>query len=217
MFNHIQHNFPSLIQENVDGIRKYVTPSGERYPSVTTVLSEYNKQGILEWRKKVGEEEANRVSRHAANRGTKVHSVIENYLNNKVVDSKLLFPNVKSLFFRMKPELDKLNNIHCLEQKMFSHELELAGTVDCIAEYDGVLSVVDFKTSRKWKEENHIRNYFMQGTAYCEMFRERVGISVEQVVIMIGVDEHNYAQVVKVDPKDYLDELKFYISKFRGH
>ncbi len=143
MFNHIHHDFPKLLQENVDGTRHYVTPTGERYPSVTTVLSDYGKEGIIEWRKKVGEAKANEISRKATTRGTSVHKALEMYLKNEDVSSLEMLPNVKSLFVRMKQEIDsKVNNIHCLEDKLFSHKLGLAGTVDCIAEHNGVLSVM---------------------------------------------------------------------------
>ena len=177
MFTHIPHDFPKLLQENVDGTRCYVTPTGERYPSVTTVLSEYGKEGIMEWRKKVGEAKANEISRKATTRGTGVHKALELYLKNEDVSSLEMLPNVKSLFVRMKQELeDKVNNIHCLESRLFSHELKLAGTVDCIAEHKGVLSVIDFKTSIRLKKKENIGNYFMQAAAYRQMFHEMTGL-----------------------------------------
>ena len=153
MFTHIRHDFPKLLQENVDGSRCYVTPTGEKYPSVTTVLSDYGKEAIMEWRKRVGEEHANKVSRAATTRGTSVHKVLEAYLKNEDISGFEMMPNVKSLFFRMKQELDgKVNNIHCLEDKLFSHELKLAGTVDCVAEHNGTLSVIDFSSPQKERE-----------------------------------------------------------------
>lgn len=214
MYNHIEHNFPKLIQENLDGKRLYVTPTGERYPSVTTVLSDYNKEGILEWRKRVGDAQADKVSKQATTRGTAVHAVIEKFLNNEEINHFDLMPNVKDLFVKMKPELKKLNNIHCLEEKLFSHELKLAGTVDCIAEHDGVLSVIDFKTSKRLKKKDDIGNYFMQGAAYSTMFTEMTGIPIKQVVILIGVDSANFCQTLKVNPADHIDNLKFYVEKY---
>lgn len=216
MFNHVPHEFPKLLQENVDGSRLYVTPSGAKYPSVTTVLSDYGKKELMEWRARVGDEHANKVSRQATTRGTSVHKVIETYLNNDLISQDDLMPNVKSLYVRMKPELDKLNNIHCLEDRLFSHQLKLAGTVDCIAEYNGVLSVIDFKTSVRLKKKDKIGSYFMQGTAYATMFEEMTGLKIEQIVIMIGVDSANFCQVLKVKPEDYRDELQFYIDKYYG-
>ena len=216
MFNHVPHEFPKLLQENLDGSRVYVTPTGDKYPSVTTVLSDYGKKELMEWRARVGEEHANKVSRQATTRGTSVHKVIETYLNNDLISQDDLMPNVKSLYVRMKPELDKLNNIHCLEDRLFSHQLKLAGTVDCIAEYNGVLSVIDFKTSVRLKKKEKIGSYFMQGTAYATMFEEMTGLKIEQIVIMIGVDSANFCQVLKVKPDDYRDELQFYIDKYYG-
>lgn len=216
MFNHIKHEFPKLLQENVDGTRLYVTPNGDKYPSVTTVLSDYKKKELAEWRARVGEEHANKVSRQATTRGTSVHKVIEMYLNNETIPAEELMPNVKSLFVRMKPELDKLNNIHCLEERLFSHKLRLAGTVDCIAEHNGVLSVIDFKTSVRLKKKENIANYFMQGAAYSTMFTEMTGIPITQVLIMIGVDTANFCQTIKVNPDDYIDNLMEYIDRYHG-
>ncbi len=173
MFNHIHHDFPKLLQENVDGTRCYVTPTGEKYPSVTTVLSDYGKKELMEWRARVGEAKANEISRKATTRGTGVHKALELYLKNEDISSLEMLPNVKSLFVRMKQEIDaKVNNIHCLEDRLFSHELGLAGTVDCIAEHNGVLSVIDFKTSVRLKKKENIGNYVMQAAAYRTMFKE---------------------------------------------
>ncbi len=215
-FNHIKHEFPKLITENVDGSRLYRTPTGEAYPSVTTVLSSYGKKELMEWRAKVGEEKANKISKQATTRGTSVHSVIEKYLDNEDVSREEMMPNVKSIFHKMKVELDKLQNIHCLEDRLFSHSLRLAGQVDCIAEYNGVLSVVDFKTANRLKSKDKIGNYFMQGAAYATMFTEMTGIVIDQVVILIGVDSASFTQVLKVKPQDHVDELKSYIAKYNG-
>lgn len=217
MFNHVKHDFPQLLQENVEGRRLYVAPNGEKYASVTTVLSDYGKEGIMEWRKKVGEEKANEISRKATTRGTSVHKVIEQFLYNEDISGVEMMPNVKSLFYRMKPELEKMNNIHCLETRLFSHKLRLAGTVDCIAEHKGVLSVVDFKTSIRLKKKEQIQNYFMQGVAYADMFHEMTGHEVDQIVILIGVDTANFAQTmtVKKDEMDfYRQELHKYIEAY---
>lgn len=218
MFNHISHNFPQLLQENIDGSRRYVTPTGEKYPSVTTVLADYGKEAILEWRKKVGEEKANEISRKATTRGTSVHKALELYLKNEDISSLEMLPNVKSLFVRMKAELDgKVNNIHCLEDKLFSHKLKLAGTVDCIAEHNGVLSVIDFKTSVRLKKKENIASYFMQGAAYATMFSEMTGIEVNNVIILIGVDTANFCQTLTVKNAElnmYREQLQTYIDSF---
>jgi genome maintenance exonuclease 1 len=211
MFNRIRHDFPKLLQENVDGTRCYVTPTGERYPSVTTVLSDYGKR--------VGEAKANEVSRKATTRGTSVHKALEMYLSNEDVSSLEMLPNVKSLFVRMKQEIDaKVNNIHCLEDRLFSHELKLAGTVDCIAEHNGILSVIDFKTSVRLKKKENIGNYFMQAAAYRQMFYEMTGLDAKQVIILIGVDTANFCQtlVVKEDELElHKQELLKYIEAYR--
>lgn len=220
MFNHVNHNFPKLLQENVDGSRHYVTPTGERYPSVTTVLADYGKEGILEWRKKVGEAKANEISRKATTRGTSVHKALEMYLKNEDISSLEMLPNVKSLFIRMKQEIDsKVDNIHCLEDKLFSHELGLAGTVDCIAEHNGILSVIDFKTSIRLKKKENIGNYFMQAAAYRQMFHEMTGLLPKQVIILIGVDTANFCQtlLVKEDELElHKQELLKYIEAYKS-
>ena len=198
MFNHIHHDFPKLLQENVDGTRCYVTPTGEKYPSVTTVLSDYGKKELMEWRARVGEAKANEISRKATTRGTGVHKALEMYLKNEDVSSLEMLPNVKSLFVRMKQEIDaKVNNIHCLEDRLFSHELKLAGTVDCIAEHNGVLSVIDFR----------------------QMFHEMTGLDAKQVIILIGVDTANFCQtlVVKEDELElHKQELLKYIDAYKS-
>lgn len=220
MFNHIRHDFPKLLQENLDGSRCYVTPTGERYPSVTTVLSDYGKEGILEWRKKVGEAKANEISRKATTRGTSVHKALEMYLQNEDISSLEMLPNVKSLFVRMKQEIDsKVDNIHCLEDRLFSHELGLAGTVDCIAEHNGILSVIDFKTSIRLKKKENIGNYFMQAAAYRQMFHEMTGLLPKQVIVLIGVDTANFCQtlVVKEDELElHKQELIKYIDAYKS-
>lgn len=217
-FTHIHHDFPQLLQENSDGKRVYVAPNGERYPSVTTVIADHGKEGILEWRKKVGEEKANEISRKATTRGTGVHKALETYLNNEDISELNMMPNVKSLFVRMKQELDgKVDNIHCLEDKLFSHNLKLAGTVDCIAEHKGVLSVIDFKTSIRLKKKENISGYFMQGAAYATMFNEMTGLNIDQVVILIGVDTANFCQtlVIRGDEIEYYkQELQKYIDAY---
>ena len=218
MFNHIHHDFPQLLTENVLGSRMYVAPNGQRYPSVTTVIADHGKEAILEWRKKVGDEKANEISRKATTRGTGVHKALETYLNNEDTFELNMMPNVKSLFVRMKQELDeKVNNIHCLEDKLYSHNLKLAGTVDCIAEYKGVLSVIDFKTSIRLKKKENIGGYFMQGAAYATMFNEMTNLNIEQVVILIGVDTANFCQtlIVKSDEiQHHRQELQKYIDAY---
>lgn len=214
MFNYITHNFPSLVQENVNGSRLYLTPTGEKYPSVTTVIAEHGKEGILEWRKKVGEEQANKISRIATTRGTSVHTALEVFLRNEDVSTLEMMPNVKSLFVRMKAELvNHVNNIHCLETKLFSHSLKLAGTVDCIAEHKGVLSVIDFKTSNRLKKKENIAGYFMQCVAYAKMFEEMTQLDIDKIVVLIGVDSANFCQTMVVKK----EEFRYYENMLRNY
>ena len=158
IFNHVNVNkFETLEQiTREDGVRYYQTPSGNRYPSITTILGAQSKQAIIDWRKKIGEEAANKISKAATTRGTKLHSYIENYLNNTNVIEEMSFFQ-KELFSGILPELHKINNIHVQEQKLYSDHLRLAGTVDCIGEYEGKLAVIDFKTSGKLKKKEWIR------------------------------------------------------------
>lgn len=218
MFNHIRHEFPQLLQENANGKRVYVAPNGERYPSVTTVIADHGKEGILEWRKRVGDEKANEISRKATTRGTGVHKALEIYLKNEDTSNIEMMPNVKSLFVRMKQELEsKVDNIHCLEDRLFSHKLKLAGTVDCIAEYKGVLSVIDFKTSNRLKKKENISGYFMQGAAYTAMFNEMTDLNIDQIVILIGVDAANFCQTMIIRGDEihyYRQELQKYIDAY---
>jgi len=215
LFNHICHDFPSLLQETIAGTRHYITPDGNRYPSVTTVLQDYSKKGIDEWKKRVGTKTANRISKQATDRGTSVHAAIEKLIKNENMSDVVMMPHAKAVYIPMKQEVMKMDNIHALETKMFSHELELAGTVDCIAEYDGVLTVIDFKTSKRMKKREHVGNYFMQGAAYAVMFEEMTGIPIDDIAILIGVDGHNFPQVLRTKATNHLTELKFYITKYK--
>ena len=169
-----------------DGKRYYVTPSGNKLPSVTTVIGAQKKEAILEWRKKVGEEAANKISRQASSRGTNVHTLCERYLNNDKLGN--IMPDAKEMFRSLVPLLDKIDNIHYQEQALWSEQLGLAGRVDCIAEYDGVLSVIDFKTSKRIKTRDNILDYFWQECAYALMYEELVGQPINQLVTIMAVD-----------------------------
>jgi CRISPR/Cas system-associated exonuclease Cas4 (RecB family) len=205
-----------LKAETTDIGRLYTTPEGNRYKSITTVLSHYGKQGIYEWRKAVGEEYANEVSRKAANRGTKVHKVCEDYLNNEIPELKmqLMMPDLKELFFKIKPIIDdNVGKVYTQEQALYSDSLRIAGRVDLIAEWNGKLSVIDFKTSTKQKEEENIQNYFMQCTAYALMFSERTGIWIDDIVVLIATEE-GPPQVFERQIHDYRQPLIEMIDKY---
>lgn len=217
MFNHVtlEVDLPELTRETTPTGRRYFTPEGKSYPSITTVLSIVNKDSIKKWREKVGEEEANKVSTQASKRGTAVHQLAEDYLNNKEDWSKGAMPANVFSFNQIKPILDEnINNIRLQEVFLYSDILETAGQVDCIAEYDGVLSIIDFKTSRKPKEKEWITNYFIQAAFYAAAFYERTGIAIKQAVIIIAVDGSE-AQVFKVKTFDYLKHFKAVRDKYR--
>ena len=167
--------------------RTYETPTGKAYPSITTVLSILSEDSIRAWRKRVGEEEANKISHRASSRGTKVHSIIEDYLNN--VQTNSYMPDIVASLTNIKPILDKrIEEIYGLEVPLYSDYLGVAGRCDCIAKFDGVPSILDFKTSRKKKKREWIHNYFAQGAAYAIMFEERTGMPIPNVVIIMDVD-----------------------------
>ena len=202
---------PEIHTETINGKRFYVTPEGKKYPSITTVLSGRSKEGINRWRKSVGDDVANQIMRTAAKRGTAVHQLVEDYLNNEELSNQDVLP--LALFSILKPELDDINNIALQEGGLYSDKWGIAGRVDCIAEYKGKLSVIDFKTSTKEKKEEWVENYFIQGSAYCEMYEERYGTSINQVVILIVTEDGAVQSFIK-DKKDYLPLLKPAIEEF---
>ena len=204
MFEHIHHDIPKLVRIDSEGGRVYETPTGTKYPSVTSVIGILGKAAIHEWRARVGEEEANRVSARAAKRGTSIHSLCEDYLLNKDVK-----PNIFDLevFNSIKPKLDKISEVHCLETQLFSHHLRVAGTVDCIARYAGKMSVIDFKTSKRLKTRDEIHTYFMQTAAYAVMFEELTGIPVSQLVIIMAVDDEKEPLVFIEKRDDWINEF----------
>ncbi len=212
-----QGNLPLLKAKNVNGKRFYeIAETKEVYPSITSVLSIRQREGLDEWRKKVGDAVANHIMITAANRGKAVHSMVEDYLNNLDINSnekykKQFLP--KMMFNVLQPELKKINSICLQEAQMYSEKYTVAGRCDCIAEYDGVLSVIDFKTSKGEKKEDWIENYFIQGSAYAEMYEEHFNKPIEQVVILI-VTEEGTTQIFKKNKNDYLPKLKDAIEKF---
>lgn len=180
---------PDLKSEtHSDGKRYYTTPSGKRLPSVTTVVGAMKKQAIMEWRNRVGEVEANRISKLATGRGNRVHDLAERYLKNEKIDWVREMPDSVEMFRTLIPHLHRINNIHYIEQALWSEQIGLAGRVDLIAEWDGVLSVIDFKTSKKIKKKDDIQDYFAQCTAYAGMYEEHVSVPVDQIVIVMAVE-----------------------------
>jgi len=207
--NHFDHGvtLPKITRKTTENGRRYFTPEGKAYPSITTILGQLSKQGIMEWRKRVGEEEANKISRQASTRGTAVHQLCEDYINNDPDWKKDVMPNNLASFLDLKKIIDeRLDNVWFQEEFLYSDKLECAGQVDCIAEFDGQLSVIDFKTSRKPKKEEWIENYFIQTSFYAAAFYERTGIIIKQGVILITVDGHE-PQVFKIEPYQYIPRL----------
>ena len=195
---YIHQPFPDLKVSNQNGMRFYEAPNGLHYPSITTVLGKQpgKQKGLQEWRKRVGEKEANKISTRALRQGTNVHNMIEEFLNNDQPD--FTNPVGVDLFRSIKPELiQRINNIHAQEVSLYSKHLGLAGRVDCIAEYNGRLSVIDFKTSRRPKKKEWIKDYFLQACAYSIMWEERTEIPIGQLVIMISVEDS--------DPEIYVE------------
>ena len=202
---------------NKDGVRFYKLPKTDKYyPSVTSITSFKNAKFFKEWRTKIGEDEANRITARATQRGTAFHSIAEDYINGELNLDKYLDNNPLSvrMFQSAKDTLNRIDNIHCLESFLYSHYLGLAGRVDCIAEFDGELAVIDFKTSTKEKKEEHIENYFVQETAYAAMFLERTGIEVKKIVTLIATEEGSIQIFQKHNLDDYLQLLKSYIEEF---
>jgi len=185
--------------------RRYIDPTGAEYPSVTTVLSILSEDAIARWRKRVGEDEANKIGHRASTRGTAVHSIVEGYLRNE--DTSTYLPHIKQSLQNLRPILDKaIGRIFGLEVALYSRYLGLAGRCDCIAEFDGVPSIVDFKTSKRVKKKENISNYFAQASAYAIMFEERTGMPIPNTVIVMDVDDSE-PLIFKEHRDNYIDLL----------
>ena len=187
-FNHYASSLLDLKTENVDGKRHYVTPDGNKYISITTLLSNLSKAGIQKWRERVGAEEANRISTKASRQGTGVHSICESYIKNEdgFLDGRM--PNEVEMFQSIESLLDCIDDVHCVEGALYSDELKLAGRTDLIAEFNNQLAVIDYKTSRKIKTWEMCHSYFMQGAFYAMAYEERTGIPINNIVIIMAVE-----------------------------
>ena len=215
MFNHVimEMSLEDICARNVGGKRVYEV-GDQKYPSISTICSFRNRKSIAEWRARVGAEEANKISKRATTAGTTVHSMIEDYLNNELDIGKYADKHLaKILFTQAKQMLARINNIHFQEAPLYSHEFAIAGRVDCIAEFDGKLSIIDFKTSSKEKKEEWVEGYFVQETGYAKMYEERSGIKVEQIVTLITCQTGD-TQVFIKNPDDYVPLLRDYIQEY---
>jgi len=213
MYNHEPVELQPITATNTDGIRLYKTPEGNKYPSITTVLSVRNKKGLAQWRKRVGNDVANHISRTAANRGTKVHHMCEDYLNNVAFNSPMDWEKHKKhflpycLFSELRDNaLTYIDNIYAQEAGLYSDKYKVAGRVDCIAEYKGVPSIIDSKTSTKERKDEYNESYYIQGSAYAEMYKERTGVDISQVVILVVTEDGTVQEFIK-QKHDYLDTL----------
>ena len=219
LFNHVGEIEPiEMSAEMVDGKRMYLTPEGFKFPSVTTVISNNKEKmaGIARWRARVGEKAANAKSARATGRGTKYHSIAEDYFNNNLNLKKYSkFPLPVLMFHHSRSVLDRINNIYLQEAALYSRHLELAGRVDCIAEFDGVLSIIDFKTAEEPKREKYLYDYFVQETAYACMLQENYGLSVKQLVTIVAC-ENGETQVKVLPPKkEFFMKLMSYIDEYQ--
>ena len=214
-FNHVPVNLPKLETQTIDYKRFYITPEGEAYPSITTVLSIRKKEGLMEWRKRVGDKVANYVAGKAASRGTKVHHMCEDYLNNQHLNYPDEFEKHKKdflpwcLFNQLKEQvLYNINNIYVLEGGLYSDKYKVAGRVDCISEYNKIPSVIDFKTSTRERTDDWNENFYIQGAAYAEMFYERTGIEIKQIVILVVTEDGTVQEFIqeKEPHLNYLSE-----------
>ena len=220
-FNHVPVNLPKLKTIAIDRKRFYVTPQENYYPSITTVLSIRKKEGLVEWRKRVGDKVANYVAAKAAARGTKVHHMCEDYLNNVHLDYPEKWKKHKKdflplcIFGQLRDKvLTNISDIHAQECGLYSDKYKVAGRVDCIAKYKGILSVIDFKTSTRERSDAWNENYYIQGSAYAEMFTELTGIDVSQVVILVVTEDGTVQEFIK-DKSNFLDALTDSVAEWK--
>ncbi|HUU49134.1 MAG TPA: PD-(D/E)XK nuclease family protein [Nitrosopumilaceae archaeon] len=213
-FNHVPVNFTqSELIEKDDG-HYYQTPSGIIYPSITTILQKTQtlekQQSLQNWKEQ--EIAADYITQQAALIGSETHKLIENYLNGIEHSEKFrLFSEAH--FNNLLPFVDKINDIHGIELRLYSNKMKLAGTSDCIAEYDGKLSIIDYKTKRSNQREEWLTDHFIQATSYGEMFRELTGIKVEQIVILVSSEKNTRIEFIK-NPDDYHELLEQRLDQF---
>ena len=214
-FNHIDIELPKLSRETIDGVRYYSVPDEEellKLVSITSVTSHFNKDIFVKWRKRVGDEEADRITKRATKRGTDMHTLVEHYMKNEELPE---VPPISDFLFKIsKANLKRINNIYALEGSLYSKQLGIAGTVDCIAEYDGELAIIDFKTSAKPKPRGWIEHYFVQCMAYGCMLYELTGISVKKLVIIMACENGECIVYEERDKSKYIKLLTEYIGKF---
>ena len=218
MFNHLEgYNSITLPTTEIDGKRYYTTPEGKNYPSVTTVTGLLNRVWLKKWKASVGEEKANKISGQAMGRGSRYHKLQEDFLNNELTEKRLKEITLLDLmmFNQTKELTSRIGDIYMLEGSMYSDELEMAGRVDCVAEFAGKVSVIDFKTSTKPKVPSKIKGYFIQETAYAKMFEEQHDVPIERIVTIISVEETGRSQMFVEEPDNWVDPLKKLRAQYR--
>jgi len=211
-FNHVGNTLTELQTENIDGRRFYKTPNGN-YQSITTLLSNLSKAGISAWRNRVGATEANRISTKASRQGTDVHALCEKYIKNEEGFLTESMPHLVEMFESIIPLLDRVDNVHVTEGAMYSDELQLAGRTDLIAEFDGQLAIIDYKTSRRIKTWEMCASYFMQGAFYAHAYEERTGIPINNIVIIMAV-ENEEPLLFRETKERWLNPLQEVITKY---
>lgn len=190
-----------------DGVRHYRLPTGEMYPSVTTMLSARDSSWLEDWKKRVGEDQAREIAGQAKVRGTAIHNIAEKYLLNDPAWTKGAASFNLTSFRKIKPLLDAdLSKIYGIEIPLYSHHLKTAGTCDLIGVWKGKPAILDFKTSTRIKKEEKIENYFIQTTAYSLMVEELFGLRIDSIVIMMIVD-HEHPLLFEKDRSEYLDRV----------
>ena len=220
-FNHVPVNLPKLKTIAIDRKRFYVTPQENYNPSITTVLSLRQKEGLMEWRKRGGDKVANYVAGRAAARGTKVHHMCEDYLNNVSLDYPDKWKKHEKdflpwcIFNQLRDKaLTNISDIYAQECGLYSDKYKVAGRADCIAKYKDVLSTIDFKTSTRERSDAWNENYYIQGSAYAEMFTELTGIDVSQVVILVVTEDGTVQEFIK-DKSNFLDALTDSVAEWK--
>jgi len=217
-FNHVGLLEPiEMDTVTIDGKRHYVTPTGFKHPSVTTVIGNNSrKQKVLtEWRKRVGYEKAQQISTRSASRGTRYHKIVEDYFNNDLDLEKYKDTPLPVFMFHSTVKiLDRINNIYLQEAALYSDRLKIAGRVDCIAEFDGELSIIDFKTSAKLKKEEHLYDYYVQECAYACMLQEIYNLKVKKLVTIVSCEDGDCQVSIQTPRKEYFIRLQEYIKEY---
>ena len=213
-YNHIPTNFKQAELIEKDTAHFYQTPTGEIYPSITTILQETmsveKKEGLQNWKEQ--EIAADYITQEAATIGTETHQLIENYINDARQADEVRLLSVAH-FNNLIPFLQKINDVHGTELRLYSNAMKLAGTSDCIAKYDGELSIIDYKTKRSNQKEEWMTDHFIQGTAYAQMFKELTGIEIKKVVILVSSEKNSRMEFVK-DTADYKELLTKRLNQY---